>query len=117
MSRTRQKNATAIMPALICGIGGLGVQIQLTCPRIPQNDGIGGHGVTIKYPLGESNPSRSYGETPCMFLGDSSFDGIRYLCAPNPNNPGWKLPESAKDKTLADTDDTGGNTHNKRMLT
>ena len=45
MSRTRQKNATAIMP-------------------------------------GVSNLSRNYGETPWMFSGDSSFDGIRYLCAP-----------------------------------
>ena len=62
MSRTRQKNATAITPALICGIGG--------------------HGVTIKYPLGGSHLSRNYGETPWMFSGDSSFDGIRYLCAP-----------------------------------
>lgn len=82
MSRTRHKNATAIMPALICGIGGLDVQIRLTCPLIPQNDGISGHGVTFKYPLGVSNLSRSYGETPWMFSGDSSFDGIRYLCAP-----------------------------------
>lgn len=82
MSRTRQKNATAIMPALICGIRGLDVQIRLPCPLIPSFCGIGGHGVTIKYPLGGSHLSRNYGETPWMFSGDSSFDGIRYLCAP-----------------------------------
>ena len=100
MSRTRQKNATAITPALICGIRGLDVQIRLPCPLIPSFCGIGGHGVTIKYPLGESNPSRNQRRTLRMFAGDSNTDGIRYLHAPkkncgttrltgrNPNNPG-----------------------------